>query len=47
MQYHFSKKEMLLGVLFAIEKAGEKLKTFFPFDGTTDKNELSDAPIIN
>lgn len=46
MQKHFSRKEILKGVLHAIEMAGDKLQTFFPYDGKTDKNELSDAPII-
>ena len=45
MQKHFLKKEMLKGVLIAVEMAGEKLQTFFPYkDG--DRNELSNAPII-
>ena len=45
MQKHFSQKEILKGVLIAIEMAGEKLQTYFPHkDG--DRNELSDAPII-
>ncbi len=46
MQKHFLKKEILKGVLIAIEMAGDKLQTYFPYDGKTDKNELSDAPII-
>ncbi len=46
MQKHFSQKEILKGVLLAIEMTGDKLQTYFPYDGKTDKNELSDAPII-
>ena len=30
------------GLLNAIEKVGEELATHFPYDPTTDKNELSD-----
>ncbi len=46
MQKHFSRKELLNGVLIAIEMAGEKLQTYFPHkDG--DRNELSDTPIIH
>ena len=45
MLKHFSQKEILKGVLIAIEMAGEKLQAYFPYkDG--DRNELSDAPII-
>jgi len=45
MKNHFSKQEMLHGVLRAIEMTGEKLQTFFPHQ-KNDNNELSDAPII-
>ena len=45
MQKHFSKKEILKGVLLAIEMTGDKLQTYFPHQ-QGDRNELSDAPII-
>lgn len=46
MQKHFSQKEILKGVLIAIEMAGDKLQTFFPYNSKTDTNELSNTPII-
>ena len=46
MQKHFSQKEILKGVLIAIEMAGDKLQTYFPYQ-KGDRNELSDTPIIN
>lgn len=45
MEKHFSKKEMLKGVLIAIEMVGEKLRTYFPYK-EGDRNELSNTPII-
>ncbi len=45
MQKHFSQKEILKGVLIAIEMAGEKLQAFFPYE-KGDTNELSNTPII-
>ncbi len=38
---HFSKGEFALGIIGGIEKTGEQLKTFFPWQ-TDDVNELSD-----
>ena len=38
---HFSKGEFAEGVITGIEKTGEKLKQFFPYQ-TDDVNELSD-----
>ncbi len=41
MQKEFSHENFLAGVLFAVEQAGEQLKTYFPFH-KEDINELSD-----
>ena len=41
MIFHFSKGEFAEGVITGIEKTGEKLKQFFPYQ-TDDVNELSD-----
>jgi len=38
---HFSKGEFALGIINGIEKTGEQLKQYFPFQ-TDDVNELSD-----
>lgn len=38
----FHKKEYLKGLLNGIESIGNQLKTFFPFDGNDDINELPD-----
>ncbi len=41
MRDHFSKGEFLQGILAGIERIGEKLKTYFPYQ-QDDVNELSD-----
>ena len=41
MRNHFSKGEFLQGILAGIERIGEKLKTYFPYQ-QDDVNELSD-----
>ena len=38
---HFSKGEFALGIINGIEKTGEQLKQYFPYQ-TNDVNELSD-----
>jgi len=38
---HFKKGEFAIGLIKGIEKAGEQLKQFFPYQGN-DVNELSD-----
>lgn len=41
MRDHFSRGEFLQGILAGIERIGEKLKTYFPYQ-QDDVNELSD-----
>lgn len=41
IQYHFKKGEFKKGIISGILKAGNELKTFFPWEAS-DKNELSD-----
>jgi uncharacterized membrane protein len=43
MRLHFSMSQFTEGLENAIERAGEKLKIYFPYDRNTDQNELSDA----
>lgn len=38
----FKKGELTQGLMAGIKSAGEKLKTFFPYDPGSDINELSD-----
>lgn len=38
---HFKKGEFKEGLIAGILRAGERLKKFFPYDGSTDTNELS------
>jgi uncharacterized membrane protein len=39
---HFRKGEFTDGLVAGITAAGEKLKAYFPYDATTDVNELPD-----
>lgn len=39
---HFSKGETVEGLSIAIERVGQELKNFFPYDQKGDTNELSD-----
>ena len=41
MTHHFKKDEFAIGLIGGIEKAGEQLKKYFPWQ-TNDTNELSD-----
>ncbi len=43
MRLHFSMSQFTEGLEKAIERVGEKLKYYFPYDRRTDQNELSDA----
>ena len=43
MRLLFSMSQFTEGLEKAIERVGEKLKYYFPYDGQTDQNELSDA----
>lgn len=40
---HLRNGDFTLGLVRGIEKVGEKLALHFPYDATTDKNELSDG----
>jgi uncharacterized membrane protein len=42
MLFHFTKKDYVEGISICVQKIGEALKQFFPYDGTIDKNELPD-----
>jgi uncharacterized membrane protein len=39
---HFTRNDYVGGISICLHQIGEALKQYFPFDGTTDKNELSD-----
>ncbi len=41
LQTHFRQKNYIKGLVSSIDKVGEKLKDFFPYD-TDDENELPD-----
>jgi len=41
MANHFKNKQLIEGITYGVLQAGEKLKTFFPYQGD-DKNELND-----
>lgn len=42
LRSHFAKGEYVEGLRRGIERAGEHLKQYFPYDGATDTNELAD-----
>lgn len=39
---YFAKGEYVEGLSQGIERAGQQLRQYFPYDGTTDTNELAD-----
>lgn len=39
---HFARGEYVEGLTAGIERAGQQLRQYFPYDGATDTNELSD-----
>lgn len=46
MLSEFKQKHFIEGICHIIEDIGEALVTHFPFDGTTDKNELPDEIVF-
>lgn len=39
---HFANGEFVEGLSLGIERAGQQLRQYFPYDGLTDTNELTD-----
>ena len=46
MLSHFNKENYAAGIVQMIYEIGEALATHFPYDGTTDKNELPDEIVF-
>jgi len=42
MLAHFNKQDYAAGIATVVSDIGESLAYHFPYDGTTDKNELPD-----
>lgn len=43
---HFSKENIVVGIVTCIIKIGQALKTYFPYDKEIDKNELPDEIVF-
>ena len=46
MTGHFKEMNYVNGITTVIKEIGEALSSYFPYDGTTDTNELSDEIMI-
>lgn len=46
MLMHFKKEKLIDGICYAIHDLGEALKTHFPYNSNTDKNELPDEIVF-
>jgi uncharacterized membrane protein len=46
MTSHFKTTNYITGISTVIKEIGDALCTHFPYDGATDKNELSDEIMI-